>query len=120
MGRTRNASPSPPTLTDIRRAAIDEPNRLAELFPAAPVGLLKALRQSEESLRLAQKTLAQSESRERERSSEVAALLDAFPTPVFIAHDPACLHITGNRAADDMLRIPRGSEASLTAPTDTR
>jgi len=51
-----------------------------------------------------------------QKASELEALLDAVPTPVFIAHDPECLHITGNRAADLLLRNPRGAEASLSAP----
>lgn len=64
--------------------------------------------------------LRESERRERERAMELAAILDAVPTPIFIAHDPECLHITGNRAADDLLRNPRGAEASLTASEKTK
>jgi PAS domain S-box-containing protein len=64
--------------------------------------------------------LRNSERRERERAAELAAVFDAVPTPVFIAHDPDCLHITGNRAADDLLRHPRGAEASLSAPEETK
>jgi PAS domain S-box-containing protein len=64
----------------------------------------------------AEEALHESERRERERAEELATLLDAAPTPVFIAHDADCLHITGNRAADDLLRNPHGAEASLTAP----
>ena len=51
---------------------------------------------------------AKSECRERERADELATLLDAIPTPVFIAHDPDCLHISGNSAADRLLQNPRG------------
>jgi two-component system CheB/CheR fusion protein len=68
----------------------------------------------------AEQALRQSERRERERAAELAAILDAVPTPVLIAHDPDCLHITGNRAADVLLRNPRGAEASLTASAATR
>ena len=64
--------------------------------------------------------LRQSERRERERAAELEVLLEAVPIPVFIAHDPACLHITGNRAASELLNIPRGGEASLTASDETR
>ncbi len=74
---------------------------------------ITARKQAEEALRA-------SERRERERSEELAALLDAVPVPVFIAHDPDCLHITGNRAADELLRNPRGAEASLSAPEDAK
>lgn len=64
--------------------------------------------------------LLESERSERERAAELAALLDAVPTPVFISHDPDCMHIIGNRAADELLQIPRGGEASLSAPEGTR
>ena len=64
--------------------------------------------------------LRESEKRERERAAELATLLESVPTPVFIVHDPHSLHITGNRAADDLLRIPRGSEVSLSAPPEVR
>jgi PAS domain S-box-containing protein len=64
--------------------------------------------------------LRASERREHERAEELAALLDAIPAPVFIACDPDCLTITGNRAAEELLRLPRGAEASLTAPEVAR
>jgi PAS domain S-box-containing protein len=60
------------------------------------------------------------ERRERERAEELAALLDAIPMPVFIARDPDCLTITGNRAAEELLRLPRRAETSLTAPEEAK
>ncbi|HXE94949.1 MAG TPA: response regulator, partial [Dongiaceae bacterium] len=63
----------------------------------------------------AEDALRESMSREQERAAELATLLDTVPTPVFVAHDIECLHITGNRAADELLYIPRGAEASLSA-----
>ena len=74
---------------------------------------ITARKQAEEALR-------ESERRERERAAELATLLDAVPTPVFIVHDPDSTHMTGNRAADEFLRNPRGAEASLSAPAETR
>jgi PAS domain S-box-containing protein len=68
----------------------------------------------------AEEALREGKERERARAAELAAVLDAVPTPVFIAYDPACVHITGNRAADEMLRNPRGGEASLGAPEEVR
>ncbi|MCE5265621.1 MAG: PAS domain S-box protein [Deltaproteobacteria bacterium] len=67
-----------------------------------------------------EKALRESERRERERAVELEALLDAAPTPVFIAHDPDARHLTGNRAADDLLKMPPGSETSLSAPAEVR
>ena len=68
----------------------------------------------------AEEALRDSERRERERAEELAVLLESVPTAVFIAHDPDCLHIEGNRLADEILRIPRGEELSLSAPAETK
>jgi PAS domain S-box-containing protein len=65
-------------------------------------------------------TLEESERCERERAEELATLLDMIPMPIFIVHDPDGTHITGNRAASDLLRSPYGAEVSLSAPTETR
>jgi signal transduction histidine kinase/FixJ family two-component response regulator len=55
-------------------------------------------------------------SHERGRAVELATLLETLPTPVWIAHDPACELITGNRAADELFRLRRGENASSDAP----
>jgi PAS domain S-box-containing protein len=68
----------------------------------------------------AEEALRESEARERERAGELAALLEAAPMAIYIAHDPECRHISGNRAGDALLRIPRGDEVSLTAPAGMR
>ena len=74
--------------------------------------------------KLAEKKLEESERRERERATalktQLAALMDTVPTAVLIAQDPFCLHIAGNRAAEELLRIPEGAEISLTAPARQR
>jgi len=101
--------------------------RLTLLCSAAPIrdsarniiGGIVAWRDITERKQM-EEELRKSERRERERAGELAALLDAVPTPVFIAHDSDCQHITGNRAADELLRNPHGGEASLGAPQDTR
>ncbi|MDQ5986166.1 MAG: Adaptive-response sensory-kinase SasA [Syntrophus sp. SKADARSKE-3] len=67
----------------------------------------------EESLRL-------SDRRSRERAMELEALLNTAPIPIFITHDPDSIHITGNPAADKLLRNPPGGEASLDAPDDLK
>jgi PAS domain S-box-containing protein len=70
--------------------------------------------------RKVERTLRKSEQRERQRAAELAALLDAAPMPIFIAHDRDCTHLTGNKAAEDLLNMPRGSETSLSAPVADR
>ncbi|MGD0938716.1 MAG: PAS domain S-box protein [Terracidiphilus sp.] len=70
--------------------------------------------------KLAEKALRESEQRERERAEELAALFESVPLPVFIARDPNCLHLTGNRLAEEILRIPSGNELSMSGPEDTR
>jgi len=70
---------------------------------------ITARKQAEEALRL-------SESRERQRAVELATLLEAVPTPVIIVHDADGQHMTANRAAEQLLRIGRGAEVSLSAP----
>jgi PAS domain S-box-containing protein len=72
------------------------------------------------ALKLAEDALKESERRERERAQELAAMLEAMPMPVLIVHDPESTHMTGNRAADELLRQPRGAEASLSAPPEVK
>ena len=59
---------------------------------------------------------AQARRRAEHRAAELEAVLQAVPAAVWIAHDPACRHITGNRTANEWLRLGEGSESSLTAP----
>ena len=67
-----------------------------------------------------EEALRESESRERERAEELATVLDSAPLPVIIVHDPEGSHMTGNRASDNLLRIPSGTEVSLSAPYETK
>ena len=57
--------------------------------------------------RRVEEALQESEERERWRAEELATVLQAVPAVVWIAHDPDCLHITGNRVADEMLLASR-------------
>lgn len=61
--------------------------------------------------------LRESEAHARSRAEELAALLDAAPAVIFIARDPACATITGNRAAHQLLRAPLEANLSRTGPT---
>ena len=67
-----------------------------------------------------EEALRESEQREQQRAAELEAVLQAVPAAVWIAHDPECQHITGNAAADEVLRLPRGAESSLTSPSAVR
>ncbi len=64
--------------------------------------------------------LLESEKRERARSEELAAVLDAVPVAVYIAHDPQALQITGNRLSYEWQRIPVGTNFSKSAPEGER
>jgi PAS domain S-box-containing protein len=62
-----------------------------------------------------EKALRESEARERARVKELETVLEAVPIPVLIAHDSSCLHITGNQAACDQMRVPIGRNFSKSA-----
>ncbi len=55
---------------------------------------------------------------ERQRlAGNLAAVLDAAPVAIWIAHDPRCLRITGNAYADQVvMQTGRGGNISATAP----
>ncbi|MGP8247529.1 MAG: PAS domain-containing protein [Bryobacteraceae bacterium] len=64
----------------------------------------------------AERALRESESRERARAVELEALMDAAPAVIFVAHEPECRYMTGNRAAYDLLRMPPGGNLSKCPP----
>ena len=57
--------------------------------------------------RRAEVTLRESEERERQRSAELHAIMDAVPAAICIAHDPRCEYITGNALAHELAGVPR-------------
>ncbi|MGC9994515.1 MAG: PAS domain S-box protein [Terriglobia bacterium] len=60
----------------------------------------------------AEEALRESESRERARAAEFEALMEAAPVGIFVAKDTECRWMSGNQAAYDLLRRPRGSNLS--------
>jgi PAS domain S-box-containing protein len=73
-----------------------------------------------EELKRSEAILRESEARERTRVTELEAILEAVPVPVRIAHDAACLRMTGNRAAYEQARVPVGRNFSSSAPPGER
>jgi PAS domain-containing protein len=71
--------------------------------------LFRELNQSETNLRA-------SELRERQRAAQLEAVMDAVPAVVWIASDPECKVVTGNRASYEFLRMPQNTNQSKTAP----
>jgi PAS domain S-box-containing protein len=64
--------------------------------------------------------LRESEKREKARSDELEAVLDAVPAAVWITHDTQALQLTGNRLSYEWLRLPKGANASKFAPEGER
>ncbi|MBI5440654.1 MAG: PAS domain S-box protein [Deltaproteobacteria bacterium] len=67
-----------------------------------------------------EQSLREAEARERARRAELETVLELVPTPVWIAHDPRCTHMTGNQAARALLQAGGGQELSCAAPEDVR
>jgi PAS domain S-box-containing protein len=68
----------------------------------------------------AEESLLRSEARAKARADELAAILDAVPTLLFIAHDPECKTMTSSRSAYEVLRLPHGANTSKTAAEGER
>ncbi len=64
----------------------------------------------------AEKGLRRSEARERQRVNEMEALMDAAPAMIWIANDPECREITGNRYAYQFMGIRQGVNISPNNP----
>ncbi len=66
----------------------------------------------------AEANLHDSEAAARARADELAALLDATPAALWIAHDRDCREVLSSRKGYEMLRIPPGGQVSKTAAAD--
>jgi DNA-binding NtrC family response regulator len=85
-------------------------NNRARLAPAVEREIREArIRQAR---RAAEQAFRESEVRERARAAELETVLNAVPAFTFIARDPECRYVTGNRAAYELLGLPLGSNLS--------
>jgi PAS domain S-box-containing protein len=86
---------------------IQDPRGGRPLLAGMSVNITEQVRASEEVRRL-NTELAN-------RAGDLQTLLDLVPVAIFMAHDPECLRITGNRAAAELLAAEVRSNLSLTA-----
>ena len=112
-------------VTELHRSetAIEEQTRLNETLRDSRRAALNLMEDAIAARRQAEQVsaaLRDSERNERQRAAELAVLMDATPLPIFIVHDPDGRHITGNLAADQLLRNARGAESSLLAPNEIK
>jgi PAS domain S-box-containing protein len=63
----------------------------------------------------ARQALLETQAREHARAEELRSVLESTPAVVWIAHDPECRRVTGNRAGYALFRLPEGSNAASTA-----
>ena len=87
---------------------------------ARQLGFGLARLRSEEARRRAEDELRRNEERERARAAELEAMMEAVPALIWIARDPDCRTIAGNRMSAELLRLPIGTNPSLSAPPDER
>lgn len=65
--------------------------------------------------RQAELALRESEARERAHAAEMRAIMEAVPAVIWIARDPACREISGNPISYELLRLPKNTNASVSA-----
>ncbi len=70
---------------------------------------------AEEARRRAEEELRENEERERERAAELQAIMEAAPVSIWITRDPECAIITGNRTANEFLRLAPDAPPHLSA-----
>ncbi len=73
-----------------------------------------------EEAEAARKCAEESVIRERRRVAGLEALMEAVPATIFVALDPECRTIFGSCWTYDLLRLPQGSNLSMSAPGDER
>ncbi len=100
--------------------AFDEAEAELALTIARQLGYSIGRIQTEEARARIEAQLRLNEERERARAAELQAIMDSVPAPIWIARNPDCRVITGNRASDQLLRIDPDANSSLSAPEGER
>jgi PAS domain S-box-containing protein len=67
-----------------------------------------------------EEALRANEQRERARATELEAIMEAVPAIIWVARDPECRMMTGNRASYGFLRLSPDANVSLSAPLPER
>ncbi|RPI16710.1 MAG: PAS domain S-box protein [Ignavibacteriae bacterium] len=84
----------------------------AELLPMDKEQTLLTIIQDVTEVKQAENALKESEQKYKAKSQELETLLDAIPSIVWIAHDPECKVMTGNKASYDFLKLAEGVNVS--------
>jgi PAS domain S-box-containing protein len=93
-------------------------DRLEDLVRERTGALTKAndtLTRENEERTAAEEKLRASREDLRRRSEELEQLLDALPAYIWISNDAQCTHITGNKAANEMMSLFAGANVSQSA-----
>ncbi|HVY06828.1 MAG TPA: diguanylate cyclase [Burkholderiales bacterium] len=93
---------------------------ISPIMEAGQVVRVCSIARDIDARKVTEKALHDALARERQRASELAAVLDAVPAVVLIAHDRHCERITGNRAASETLRMALGANMSKNPRNDGR
>jgi PAS domain S-box-containing protein len=93
---------------------------VAAAFPDGPIVAIQVILRDVTERRRTETALRASERMARAHAAELQVVLDTVPAAVWIARDPMGNHIAANRFGEEMLRLPRGANASVTAPPDER
>jgi PAS domain S-box-containing protein len=64
-------------------------------------------------------SLVESRAREQAKTIEMRAILDAAPVLIWIANDPECRVVTGNKAASELLNMPPDTNQIIGCGTNT-
>ena len=68
----------------------------------------------------AEEAWRESEQKEQARAAQIEALMEAAPISILMSEDSECRGMSGNRAAYELLRRPRGSNLSKSGPENEK